>query len=63
MAMKRLYRSRKYRLVGGICGGIGEFYNVDPTIIRLILLLITIATGLFPLFFIYILAWFIIPDH
>jgi len=39
---KRLYRSRKQRMVGGLCGGLGEFLGMDPTLVRLIVVLITI---------------------
>lgn len=33
---KRLYRSNRDRLLCGVCGGIGEYFNIDPTIIRLV---------------------------
>ena len=33
--MKKLYRSRSNKIVAGVCGGIGEYFNVDPTLIRL----------------------------
>ncbi len=39
---KRLYRSRKQRMVGGLCGGLGEFLGMDATVVRLIVVLITI---------------------
>ena len=37
--IKRLYRSRKERIIGGVCGGLGEFFAVDPTLIRLLFIL------------------------
>lgn len=39
---KRLYRSRSQRMIGGLCGGLGEFLGMDPTVVRLIVVLITI---------------------
>ena len=39
---KRLYRSRKQRMIGGLCGGLGEFLGMDATVVRLIVVLITI---------------------
>jgi phage shock protein C len=42
---KRLYRSRNERMVSGVCGGLAEYFNIDPTIVRLITVLITIVTG------------------
>jgi phage shock protein C len=60
--VKRLYRSGKDRILGGVCGGIGEFLGVDPVIIRLIWILFTFASlGVGILF--YLAAWFIIPRN
>lgn len=61
--MKRLYRSRKDEKIAGICGGLGEFFNIDPTLIRLLVIFITIATGIFPMIFTYIIAWVVIPHE
>jgi len=61
--MKRLYRSRKDEKIAGICGGLGEFFNIDPTLIRLLVIFITIATGIFPMIFTYIIAWVVIPQE
>jgi phage shock protein C len=41
---KKLYRSGENRIFGGVCGGIGEYFNIDPTIVRLIWVLLTIAS-------------------
>ena len=38
--MKRLYRSRRNRVLAGVCGGIGEYFNVDPVIIRILAIVI-----------------------
>ena len=59
--MKRLYRSRTDRIFGGVCAGIGEYAEVDPTIVRLIwvvLTLLSLGVGLA----VYIVAWIIIPE-
>jgi len=61
--MKRLYRSRTDEKIAGICGGLGEFFSIDPTLIRLLVIFITIATGIFPMIFTYIIAWVIIPQE
>ncbi|MFH1608070.1 MAG: PspC domain-containing protein [archaeon] len=58
---KRLYRSKKERIFGGVCGGIAEYLDTDPTIVRLIWALITIfsvGAGLIA----YLIAWLIIPE-
>jgi phage shock protein PspC (stress-responsive transcriptional regulator) len=59
--MKRLYRSRSERVVAGVCAGIGEYADVDPTVIRLIwvvLTLLSLGVGLVA----YIIAWIIVPE-
>jgi len=43
--MKRVYRSRLDRMVGGVCGGLGDYFEVDPTLIRLLFVLGTLAGG------------------
>lgn len=60
MEPKRLYKSKSNRVICGVCGGIGEYFNIDPTIIRLLLaLLCCTGTGIFA----YLLAAIIIPDE
>ncbi|HLD58502.1 MAG TPA: PspC domain-containing protein [archaeon] len=59
---KRLYRSGKERILGGVCGGIAEYFETDPTLIRLLWILFTlISFGAGILF--YIIAWIIIPRN
>lgn len=58
--MKRLFRSKKEQMLGGICGGLSEYIDVDPSIIRLVfVVLIVLSWGLFLL--VYIAAWVIVP--
>ncbi len=59
--MKKLYRSRREEKIAGICGGLGDFFNIDPTLIRLLVIFITIATGIFPMLVTYLIAWLVIP--
>jgi len=59
--MKRLHRSREDRMVAGICGGIGEVYEIDPTLVRLGLVFLGLATAALPLLVAYIVGIFIIP--
>ncbi len=58
---KRLYRSKKNRVMAGVCGGIGEYFNIDPTLIRLLWILFIFAGGSGILA--YIIAWIIIPKE
>jgi phage shock protein PspC (stress-responsive transcriptional regulator) len=59
MAQKRLYRSRKDRFLGGVCGGFASYFNIDPTFVRLIWVVLCLAWGAGLL--LYIIAWIIIP--
>lgn len=60
MSDKRLYRSSGNRMLCGVCGGIGEYFNVDPTIIRLAFVLFgCTGTGIVA----YFIAAVIIPDE
>lgn len=57
---KRLYRSKKDQIIAGVCGGLGEYFNIDPTIIRLLWLLSIFVFGVG--IFLYIIAAIIIPE-
>jgi phage shock protein C len=57
--MKKLYRSRKDSKIAGVCGGIAEYFNVDPTIIRLLAILTIFFGG--GGIIAYIIAWIVIP--
>lgn len=59
--MQKLYRSRTDRIVAGICGGLGNYLQLDASLIRFVLLLILIFTGVFPLLIAYLIAALIIP--
>ncbi len=61
MTTKRLYRPRNDRMIAGVCAGIGNYLNIDPTLIRLGLLLLAIWGGGGILA--YIIAWVVIPEE
>lgn len=56
---KKLYRSRSERMLAGICGGLAEYFNIDPTIVRLGFVGFAAVGGCAIL--IYILMWLIVP--
>ena len=60
--MKKLYRCRWDRKLGGVCGGLGQYFRLDPTLIRLIVIFICILTGFIPLILAYILMWIALPE-
>jgi len=59
--VNRLYRSHKERMVGGVCGGLGDFFKVDPIIFRLIFVMLFFGAGSGVL--IYIVMMLIIPEE
>jgi phage shock protein C len=58
--IRRLYRSRSERMVGGVCGGLGEFLGMDPTVVRLIAIFITFFWPFTPL--VYLLLMLVVPE-
>ena len=57
--MKRLYRSESDRKIAGICGGIGEVFGMDPTLVRLVFFFLALASGVLPLALTYLVGWVI----
>lgn len=60
--IKHLYKSRKNRVWAGIIGGVGEYFNVDASILRLTWIVLVFMTGFFPGLFAYIVAMLVIPQ-
>jgi phage shock protein C len=58
---KHLYRSQSNKVLAGICGGLGEYWTVDPVVLRLLWILVTVFTGFAPGVIAYVLAIFIVP--
>jgi phage shock protein PspC (stress-responsive transcriptional regulator) len=56
---RRLYRSKTEKMLGGVCGGLGELLDIDPTIVRLVFVLLTIWGGAGAI--IYLVLWLIAP--
>ena len=61
--MKKLYLSNSDAKIFGVCGGIGETYDIDPTLVRLALVFLCLVTAIIPAVVAYIIAWVIIPDR
>jgi phage shock protein C len=57
---KRLYRSQDNKMIAGVCGGIAEYFNIDPVIIRLIAVILLFPGGL-PGLLPYIILWIVVP--
>lgn len=61
--MKRLYRSKKNRVFAGIFGGLGEYFEVDPVLLRVIWIFLFVMTGILPGALAYFIAMFVMPEH
>ncbi|NDJ53027.1 MAG: PspC domain-containing protein [Chloroflexi bacterium] len=58
---KRLYRNRSDKVIGGVCGGLGTYFNLDPTLVRVVFVLFTLAGGSGIL--LYIILWIIMTEE
>ncbi len=59
--VKKLYRSRKNRVIAGICGGLGDYFQVDPTLVRVLWVVFSLLWGAGLLA--YIILWIIVPEE
>ncbi|WP_073587919.1 PspC domain-containing protein [Anaerocolumna xylanovorans] len=62
MENKKLYRSKRNRMIAGVCGGLGEYLNVDPTLVRLIMVLLAFL-GATAGIWIYLIAAIVVPNE
>jgi len=58
---QKLYRSSSDRMIAGVCGGLGKYFSVDATIVRLVFLLLLIFGGAG--FLLYLILWIVVPDE
>jgi len=57
---KRLYRSTSDRMIGGVCGGIAEYFGIDPVLVRIIAVILLLPGGL-PGLLPYLILWAVVP--
>ncbi len=63
MAAKKLTRSIRQRMLGGVCGGLAEYFNIDVSLVRLLFVALWLVTALFPVTLFYIIAWIVVPTE
>lgn len=61
MEQRTLYRSRQDRMLAGVCGGLGDYFRLDPTLVRLIFVLLAMFTGVGILA--YVALWIVVPEE
>lgn len=57
--MKKLYRSSKNKVIAGVCGGVAEYFNVDPVLVRIIFLALSLTNGAGII--VYVIAMLVLP--
>jgi len=58
---RRLTRSNRNKMIAGVCGGLAEYLNMDPTVIRVLYVLISVVSAAFPGIIAYIILMFLMP--
>ena len=61
--MKRLYKSNKNKVLAGVIGGVGEYFSIDPVILRIIWILLVAFSGFVPGIIAYLIAALIVPKR
>jgi phage shock protein C len=59
---RTLYRSRTNRLLGGVCGGLGEYFGIDPTLVRLLFVILLVVGWVVPVVVLYVVMLIIVPE-
>jgi phage shock protein C len=60
---KKLYRSTKQKMLGGVCGGMADYFDLDVSLIRLIFVGLALLTAILPMVLFYLIAWLVIPSE
>lgn len=58
---RRLYRDPEHRVVGGVCGGLAAYFNMDPVVMRIIFVVLLIVTSVVPALLAYLVLWIAVP--
>jgi phage shock protein C len=59
--IRRLYRSRSNRMLAGVCGGLAQYFNIDPTLVRVLFVVLAVLGGSGLL--IYLVLWIVVPEE
>jgi phage shock protein C len=58
---RRLVRSSRHKMIAGVCGGLAEYFDLDPTVVRVAYVLVSIVSVAFPGILAYIILMFVMP--
>ncbi len=62
-ATKPLRRSRSHRILGGVCGGLADWLGWPPTLVRLLYVVVSVASAAFPGTLVYLVLWLLVPQE
>jgi phage shock protein C len=62
-AKQRLHRSRSNKMIAGVCGGLAEWLGWDPTLVRILYVVVSIASVAFPGILVYLVLWLVMPER
>ncbi|HSB61640.1 MAG TPA: PspC domain-containing protein [Vicinamibacteria bacterium] len=63
MATSPLRRSRRHRLIAGVCGGLAEWLGWNPTLVRILYVVLSLVSAAFPGILVYIVLWIVMPKE
>jgi len=58
-----LYRSRRHRILAGVCGGLAEWLGWNPTLVRVLFVLVSVLSVAFPRILVYLALWILMPQR
>jgi len=58
---KKLYRSIQQKMLGGVCAGLADYFDLDVSLVRLIFVGLALVTAILPMVLFYLIAWLVIP--
>ena len=58
---KKLSRSLSRKMLGGVCGGFADYFDIDPSLVRLIFVGLALVTAVLPMLCFYVIAWIVVP--
>jgi phage shock protein C len=58
---KKLYRSTSQKMIGGVCGGLAEYFDMDVSLVRLVFVAVCLMTAVLPMTLFYLIAWIVVP--
>ncbi len=62
-ARNRLHRSRSNRMIAGVCGGLAEWLGWDPTLVRILYVVVSVVSAAFPGLLVYLVLWLVMPER